>query len=142
MKVQKSATFANPPCVRRNASHGPRSRRQRVVTSFAITSQQLPQLDEVLKTSAAIGSAAFGVLIDEAVDVAAEASRIQAEQFRILERLPEDPQGTINSLIQDIQRRQVPSVSDVMQRASSVMVCLEIAATLTAHFTSHLFLTS
>lgn len=120
MQMQRQFVFI--PCLR----HGSRVPRtgQRAVTSFAAdSSQQTPGFDEVLEAGTVIGSATFDILVEEAVEVAADASRIQAEQLRILSRLPEDPQGSFNELLQDIQSREIPSVSDVMHRAASVMVC-------------------
>lgn len=102
-------------------SHG--SSGVRRVTAFASSNTQQEGLEKALETSSAIGTAAFNVLYDEAVDIAADASRVQAEHFKILSRFPEDPQGTVSEFIRDVQNRDVPSVSDLMNRTASVMVC-------------------
>ena len=119
MHTQQRATFAPSGTRVARAVGG-----KRIVAARAADRNppQPPALDEVLEAGSVIGSAAFDVLTEEAVEVAAEASRMQTEQFRILSRLPEDPQGALQDLMQDIQSRELPSVSDVMDRATSVMV--------------------
>lgn len=122
MQLQRSFVVT-PPCLLRPGLPAPRAAGGRTVTACAVDSaSQQPSFDDMLRAGTAIGSAAFDVLLDEAVEVAADASRVQAEQMRILQRLPDDPQGTVDELLKDIQSRGVPSVSDVMQRAAGVMV--------------------
>jgi hypothetical protein len=50
--------------------------------------QEPPMLDDVLETGATIGVATLDVLTETAVEVAAEVSRAQAEQLKILTKLP------------------------------------------------------
>ena len=134
MYRQRRIVFT-PSCPRAARAFGGK----RVVSPRATnsSSQQPPALEEVLEAGNVFGTAAFEVLTEEAVEVAAEVSRVQAEQLRILSRLPEDPQGTLNDLVQDIQSRGVPSVSDLMNRATNVMVCSASQSALTASPGNH-----
>jgi hypothetical protein len=118
----KTSPVLKMPCMLRQFPRLPRTAGKRAIIAFATESPQ-SGLTEVLQAGTVIGSAAYEVLVDEALEVAADASRVQAEQMKILSKLPDDPQGTVNELLQDIQNRGVPSLNDVMQRAASVMVC-------------------
>lgn len=128
MQIQRSFVLT-PHSLRSGPPRCPKTG-ERVVTAFA-AQQPTPVADEpgfneMLETSTTIGEAVFDVVLDEAIEAVAEVGRVQAEHQRIIFQA-KDLQGAVNELLQDIQTRGIPSPTDVLQRAASVLVWLQLA---------------